>query len=212
MPRSARRSSGFTLIELMVTVAVIILLSALAYPSFIAVRQRAAVRGAAEQTVGFWNQARLEAAKRNSFVKVGYGTSGNNFCLGATTTTDPTNHTACDCFESDSTQTATFCNVSRFPANASNQAADILASQSEWRGVTLATSSFGTTNVAVIEPKRTSVVDATDIGNITLNSPSGRKNYRLNVHVDQFGRAVVCQSNASGIDDMPDFNNRKCAD
>jgi len=200
MPRSRPRSAGFTLIELMVTVAVIIILSVIAYPSFMAVRQRAAVRGAAEQTLGFWNQARMEAAKRNSFVKVSFTNNSNGFCLGARATTSSTDHTACDCFETDTTST-NYCDVARYPP-----------SQSEWKSVTLATSSYGTSNVAVIEPKRTSMVDAADVGNISLNGPPGTKTYRLNVHIDQFGRGVVCQSNASGMADLPDFATRKCAD
>jgi prepilin-type N-terminal cleavage/methylation domain-containing protein len=202
MPRTLRRSAGFTLIELMVTVAVIIVLAALAYPSFEATRQRAAVRAAAEQTLGFWNQARLEAAKRNAFVKVSTGTGSQGFCLGADLATASDDHTACNCFEENPATQPDFCDVARYPA-----------SQGEWKQVTLlSTSTYGTINSAVSEPKRTSIFDATDVGNISLNGPPGRKSYRLNVHIDQFGRGVVCQSNASGMSDLSDFGNRKCAD
>jgi prepilin-type N-terminal cleavage/methylation domain-containing protein len=75
---------GFTIIELMVAILVLLVLVALAVPSLQAVRQRAATRAAGDQLLSFWNQARLEAAKRNQLVKVGVtqSDSGATFCLG----------------------------------------------------------------------------------------------------------------------------------
>jgi len=81
------RSGGFTLLELMVTLAVVAILAVAAVPSFEASRQRAAIKGAGDQVLSFWNQARFEAAKRNSLVKVGVYTSGASYCIGAATTT-----------------------------------------------------------------------------------------------------------------------------
>ena len=53
----------------------------IALPSFEGVRQRAAFGASAEQLLSFWNQARLEAAKRNQMVKVGVvqSDSGDEF-------------------------------------------------------------------------------------------------------------------------------------
>src|SRR5688572_17100840 len=91
MTRSSHRQSGFTLIELMVTLAVLFILVSMAVPSFSGMRQRAAIRGAADQTLSFWNEARFEAVKRNKLVKFGVATGpGGAFCLGAATTNDET--------------------------------------------------------------------------------------------------------------------------
>ena len=59
-------AKGFTLIELMVALAVLAILAVVAIPSFIDFRERAAVRGAGDQLVSFWANARLEALKRET--------------------------------------------------------------------------------------------------------------------------------------------------
>ena len=211
MPIARRRTFGFTLIELMVTVAVIVILTLLALPSFQAFRQRAALRGGAEQVRSFWEQARFESAKRNQMVKVGVNTDVSGaFCLGAATTTDPDDVAPCDCF------TAGQCNVANFPAPPTSG----FDTQAEWRGVRFLVSSgvtptLGGTDeaVAVIEPKRAGLASsnpANQAGVLTFLAPSGKRDYRLNFMVDQFGRGVLCQSNTAP-DTMSDYINRKCS-
>lgn len=203
MPFAIRRIHGFTLIELMVTVAVITVIGILALPSFSSFRQRAALRAGSEQVVSFWNQARFEAAKRNQMVKVGVNVSGANFCLGAATTTDTADNTPCDCF------TANACDVAGYPAPGA-------ANQAEWKGVTFlvdagVTPSLGGVDnrVAVIEPKRGGLTEAGDVGALTFVGPNGSKDYKLNFIVDQFGRANLCESNLAA-DNMSDYNGREC--
>ena len=84
------RQHGFSLIELMVTVAVLAIVLVAAVPSFNEFRQRSALRGAADQVSSFFNNARFEALKRNSLVKVSMSRSGSNYCLGAEVTTSRT--------------------------------------------------------------------------------------------------------------------------
>ena len=207
MPFAMRRRFGFTLIELMVVLAVIVVMTLLALPSFNSFRQRSALRGASEQVASIWNLARFEAAKRNEMVKVGVNTSGSNFCLGAATTVDPDDDTPCDCF------TANLCNVSAFPAPPTVA----FDTQAEWRGVTFVVAS-GTTptlggtdqKVAVIEPKRGGLANALQAGVLTFSVPSGGKSYKLNMSIDRFGRAVLCES-ASATAKMSDYANRSCA-
>jgi prepilin-type N-terminal cleavage/methylation domain-containing protein len=202
MASAPHRVFGFTLIELMVTVAVIVILMLLALPSFSAFRQRSALRGASEQTLSFWNQARFEAAKRNQMVKVGVTTSSAGFCLGAATTTDPADTTPCDCFGTSE------CDVAVFPGDPTNN-------QSQWGGVTYDEVS-GTTPtlgggdaVAVIEPKRASLATPSQAGVITLNGPPGPYGYKLNLNIDQLGRAVLCES-TSATHHMSDYTTRQC--
>ncbi len=197
----SRHGKGFTLIELMVTVAVIVVLMMLAVPSFEGMRQRSAIRGADDQLLSFWNQARFEAVKRNTMVKVAMvqSVSAGAFCIGAATTTDPADTTPCDCLS------ATSCDVARFPVD-----------QSEWNRVTLSgvTLGGGTTlaNIepAVIEPKRTALTVAADDGVVTLQGPPGHYTYKMNLSVDQFGRGVICDSN-SASHHLPEFNDRRCS-
>ena len=195
---------GFTIIELMVTVAVIIVLMLIAQPSFEGLRQRAALRGAGEHLISFWNQARLEAAKRNSMIKVGVvqSSGGSTFCLGAATTTDPTDTVPCDC--TSASPSSDVCDIARVPGD-----------QSEWRLVTLSGITLGggsdltDIEAVVIEPKRTNLVVPGDAGTISLTGPNGQFDYRLNLAVDRFGKAQLCESTAA-TDHLSDYATRQC--
>lgn len=193
------RARGFTLLELMVTLAVVAILAAAALPSFLEARQRAAIRGAGDQVLSFWNQARFEAAKQNSLVKVGVYTSGASYCIGAATTTSATDTTACNCLAASPSSNA--CDIARFPAD-----------QSEWRGVTLSgTPTLGSSSgVAVIDPHLTTLASASAAGSVTLADPPGGFSYKLNLRVDQMGRAVLCESTTDTAP-MSDYSDRRCS-
>jgi prepilin-type N-terminal cleavage/methylation domain-containing protein len=194
--RQRHRIRGFTLIELMVTIAVIIVLLVIATPSFLAFRQRAALRGSAEQAMGLWQQARFEAAKQNRMIKYGVVREDDgSFCIGLATTTDKLDEDPCDCMDDDD------CDVAHFPAD-----------QAEWRGVTLSADNLTLgqdTGVVVIDPKFTALTELDDAGSFTLVDPAGSKSYLLNMHVDRMGRAFLCESTSSA-DHMSDYISRTC--
>lgn len=194
-----RWQKGVTLVELIVTIAVLAILATLAVPSFVDFRQRAALRGAADQVVSFIGDARFEALRRDQLVKVGFRTAaGNAMCIGAATTTDPADDAPCDCF------TAGACNVAAYPA-----------AQAEWRGVRYpAVPSVGDNDtdgdgVFVIDPKRANLTQANDIGRIQLRAPEGAVDYRLDVIVDRNGRASACEP-AAAPGKLPNFSGRRC--
>jgi type IV fimbrial biogenesis protein FimT len=60
-----QRSTGFTLVELMVTVAVLAIVAALAVPSFTTIMHRNRLTTAANEMVGALQGARMEAIRRN---------------------------------------------------------------------------------------------------------------------------------------------------
>jgi prepilin-type N-terminal cleavage/methylation domain-containing protein len=205
MPQRRPTIAGFTLIELMVSLAVMLSALLMAVPSFAALRQRAVLRGAADDVLAFWNQARFEAVKRNQLVKVGVLRVGvDGFCLGAATTTNEGDTVPCDC--SAAAPSTNTCDVARFPS-----------SQSEWNSVSLAGASLGgSTSLSdlkpvVIEPKRTTLTEPADKGTIQLAGPPGQLHYRLNLNVDRLGRGLLCESgNATAR--LPDYDQRRCAD
>jgi type II secretory pathway pseudopilin PulG len=202
---SPRCSGGFTLLELLVTMTVAFIFFVMAVPSFSGMRQRAAIRGAADETLTFWNEARFEAVKRNRMVKVGvFADASGAYCLGAATTDDESDGAPCDCLSA--APTSNVCDVSRWPSN-----------QSEWNGVRLAGASIagssGTTTLhpVVIEPKRTTLTLASARGTIGLASAPGPAAYRLNLSIDQLGHGLLCESlNATGR--LSDYTRRRCAD
>lgn len=199
------RPNGFTLIELMVTVAVILTFFMMAVPSFAGLRQRAAIRGAADQMLSFWDEARFEAVKRNQMVKVGVRTRTDGaFCFGAATTTDEADTTPCDCMSA--TPASNVCDVGRYPDN-----------QEEWNGARLTGVTLGGTlslsaiKPAVIEPKRTTLTEPADKGTISLSAARGQYSYRINLYVDQLGRGLLCQS-SSDTSQLPDYADRNCSE
>ena len=205
MRSSRHQILGLTLIELMITLAILGIMLMIALPSFSGVAQRATIRGAADQTLSLWNLARFEAVKRNQMVKVGVKTgAGGAFCLGAATTNDPADATPCDCLSA--APTSNVCDVARYPND-----------QSEWKGISLVGVTIGGTTLissaqpVVIEPNRTSLTEPTDKGTISLAGPTGRDVYKLNLNIDQLGHGVLCESKLA-ISKLPEYANRRCAD
>lgn len=194
-----RRQRGVTLIELMIGLIVLGVLIALTIPAFVDARQRASLRGAAEQVASFWADARFEALRRNTNVRVTLrSTATGDMCLGANTAAAGT----CDCF---ATSGATLCNVARWPEN-----------QSDWRAVrpngnpTLGTPDTDLLGDAILDPKRGNLTDPAHAGMFPLMSPAGgRSEYRLNVAFDRNGRAFICEP-AAAPDKLPQYVNRRC--
>ena len=190
---------GFTLIELMVSIAVLSILLVIAIPSFIDFRERAAVRGAGDQMVSFWANAKLEAVKRNQPVTVSIRTTATTMCLGASTTA-----ALCTC--SPPTGTASDCDVAVYPD---------VSSQADWRGVTVvSTPTLGAPDgdadgMATIDPKRGYLTIASDIGGMTVQSP-GSKAFRLRLYVDRWARPYLCAPTDSPRI-LSDYSTRTCA-
>lgn len=74
----SRPSKGFTLVELMVTVAVVAILSAIAYPSFQGTIRSNRVAAGHNELLGLVNLARSEAVRNNLGGGVCGSTSGND--------------------------------------------------------------------------------------------------------------------------------------
>jgi type IV fimbrial biogenesis protein FimT len=73
----ASRARGFTLVELMVTVAVAAILMAIATPSFTSIINSNRLTSAANEMVATLQTARMEAVRLNTTVKVCSGCDGN---------------------------------------------------------------------------------------------------------------------------------------
>lgn len=69
-PRGSRRRAGFTLVELMVTIAVVALLLTVAIPSFVDFLRRNQVSSVANEFLGAINTARATARARNTCVTI----------------------------------------------------------------------------------------------------------------------------------------------
>lgn len=89
-------SQGFTAIELMVTIAILAVLTALAAPSFNPIIERYRTRQAAEDLQGTLYFARSEAIKRGGGITItaNDGGWGNGWTVNASSVTDPLQNAA----------------------------------------------------------------------------------------------------------------------
>jgi prepilin-type N-terminal cleavage/methylation domain-containing protein len=92
-----RMSRGFTLVELMITIAVAGILLALAAPSFNAFIDKYRAKRAADTLSAFLVNAKTEAIKRNMPMRVVFqsASSGATWCAGMIAA--PTSTETCDC-------------------------------------------------------------------------------------------------------------------
>jgi type IV fimbrial biogenesis protein FimT len=168
------RQQGVTLIELMVTIAVLAVLATLAAPSFADFRERQALRGAADNFVAAIGVAKEEAVKRDSFVRVDFKAFGaNGVCMGAVAVASPT-ASGCDCAGS-----AASCTVALFPETAN-----------DLQKVQLAAGGIGFTDDGfVIDPKTATLYNLAGAGQLTLATSRG---YQAAVQVNVLARPVTC--------------------
>jgi type IV fimbrial biogenesis protein FimT len=90
--------SGFTLIELMVTIAVLVILVVLAVPSFVDNLDRRRIVDAAEGIAKQVQQARMAAIQANRPIAIVFDTTEAEWCFGLT------DQAACDCRQADACQ------------------------------------------------------------------------------------------------------------
>ena len=76
-----RRETGFTMLELMVTLALIVLLSAFAYPSIVRWGSNYRLRSAASDLLTNIHTTRMEAIKRNQNVIITYSAGGDRYTI-----------------------------------------------------------------------------------------------------------------------------------
>lgn len=173
----SQRSLGFTLVELMIVVAVLAVLAALALPSFRDYFDKAQVRGAADGLVTLIVDARGESVKRNRDVNISFTGSSSVWCAGANGAVEPGTvgdvipaALACDC------TTAGACMVGD---------REMVVNSTAYTGVTMAAlpaafvfnSQFGT-----VSPLGTT--------SLTLDSPSGK--FQLSLVTSPLGQTSVC--------------------
>lgn len=172
----AKWEVGFTLIELMVTLAVLAVVLVAAAPSFADFIDKTRVRGAADSVVSLISNARAEAVKTDLDVSIKFTGSGTSWCLGANSASLPTGGnpagaaTACDCTD-----------TSKCLVSGARLAFDVGSYPDVAIGALPATMVFDS-KLGVVTPLATN--------SVTLTSPRGK--YDIRVEVNALGQARLC--------------------
>lgn len=184
-------SPGFTLMELMIAVAIMVLLAALAAPSFVDFFERNRVRAAADDVASLISNARAESVKNDLPVSVAQTGTGTTWCFGANAAALPSGGapageaTNCNC------TVAAQCRVS---------GQRLVVSSADYGGVT---SGVAMANLRIDNTLGAIATDTWALGTqqVTLTSPHGK--YQLRVEARPLGQTRSCtpvgQPKMSGI-------------
>lgn len=173
------RSTGVSLVEVIVVVSVIGILASLAFPSFLQMFARSRLKATAEQVRADLNLARSEALKRNQTIIMSFTVnSDSSWCYGLKATI------ACDCTVTD-TSASNFCQLDRDAGGAGIPTA---VSSTSYPGITFSGSPFGgSLSFSPVRPSLTASsatlastnvsgtirVVASGLGRVRFCSPSG---------------------------------------
>lgn len=159
---------GFTLVEMLITIAIVAIMAMIAVPSFNAFFDKYRVKRAAETVSAFLVNTKSEAVKRNKTVNAVITVSGATWCAGMTEAT------TCNC------TTAGACQI---------DGVDRVVSSATYKGVKL--NGPDTEHAFKFKSQRGTV---TGNETVELESADGLK---LNVVVSKFGRIRLCSPSGS---------------
>lgn len=170
-------NQGFTLLEAMITIAIIGIIAALAVPSYQDMLERNRLKEAAESLANDIKFARTEAIKQSANVTL--TVNADNNCYGIATGTD-----ACDCTD------GTSCTLRIVDTNT-------------FQGVNIAGTFAG--NIVTFEFRRGTVTapslpNLNDLASTTLSTTR----YSAQINVNNVGRVTVCSSGANPLIPYPD--------
>lgn len=174
--------SGFTLIELMVTVAVVAVLLTAATPSFLDALEKSRLRAVADQVVDFINSARIKSVKQGRDINVAFDGSTTAWCIGANVAAEPT--------PGDPITTASACGCNTAPAACVVEGQRSTLDPSSTQGITLSV-----VPAAITFDNRLGTVSP--LGTTVTKLISKRQNYQIQMTVTPLAQVSLCVPSTS---------------
>ena len=178
------KSRGFTVVELMIVIAVVAIITSLALPSYRTIVEKRRVTSSAEQLGAFLSAVQIEAVKRSDNITVSYNrTDDSTWCVGIVP-----GLAACDCTDTD--PATADCKVDNqvriFDQDNLNHPVVMNAMNGDGEFV------FDPARGLVYDDSGLSAYDSVEME--LLSSDGG--NYALNVQVSATGRVKYCSDSA----------------
>ena len=186
------KTSGFTLIELVIVIVIVAIGVAMAVPSFSATVDKRRLTNSAEQISTLLSFAQSMAVKHNNDVTVNLQhTDHDTWCVGAIL-----GQAACDCTEKDVSADA-FCDIELVSRRLDQ--AEVLSNSPTYQlmhSMSINGTAIANDNI-VFDPVRGTLVDLDEV-NIVLHTnrgsdaTAGSRDYQLEVDVLPTGRVSIC--------------------
>jgi len=179
--QGAANQAGFTLVELMVAIAIVLLLLLIAVPSFADLIDRARVRGAAGAAISVLSEARGGAVQRNKDVVVHFAGTDPAWCVGAVSATNPATGSPVDPSVQDQE-----CECDSAPTTCKVGDQQLTVLSADYNGVTMGTRPGN----FVYDGRFGWVQGLTPPSNVIFTSPKGK--YQIQLNVAPLGQASMC--------------------
>lgn len=177
---NARGQSGFTLVELMVALTVVIVLLVIATPSFAEYFERSRVRGAAEDALAALVHARQGAVEEDRNVRVTVGGTTGAWCLGAVQAQPASAGLLVESVPDE-------CDCASTPGACLVGGDRVVATGAGRRGVEVATASLATD--FTFDSKAGTL---RDLGQPVIDFVSSSRRYGLRIEMNALGHARIC--------------------
>lgn len=190
LPRPAmrQRTSGFTLIELMIVIVIVAIGMTLAVPTFRSITEKRQLTSAAESVAAFMNLAQSAAVKYDRDVAVNMQRSDfNSWCVGA-----KLDAASCDCTE-DVTTEPDFCEINGVPRRILHLDVIPNANYQLMQSIQVNATASANSNV-IFDPVRGTLLNLETVSfEMHTSTGSGSdKEYQVNVNLLPTGNVSLC--------------------